>query len=69
MQLKPWHLFAAAGVALLLLVYGLYAEQAHPQPEPGPLVPYTLVVVPVLFVSGIVLAIRRRRGVASAEQP
>jgi hypothetical protein len=63
-QLKPWHLFAATGVAVLLLVYGLHAEHAQPDPEPGPLVPYTLVVVPVLFVSGIVLAIRRRHTTA-----
>jgi hypothetical protein len=58
MKLKPWHLFAATGVALLLLVFGLNAEQG--QQHPGPLVPYTLVVLAILFVSGIVLAIGRR---------
>ena len=59
MQTKPWHLFAATGVALLLLVVGLIAEQG--QEHPGPLVPYTLVALPILFVSAIVLAVRRRR--------
>ena len=65
MQPKPWHLFAATGVALLLL--GLNAEQG--QEHPGPLVPYTLVALPILFVSGIVLAVRRRRKVEPVEEP
>ena len=59
MQPKSWHLFAAAGVALLLLMWGLHAEQG--QEHPGPLVPYTLVALPILFVSGVVLEVRRRR--------
>jgi hypothetical protein len=59
MQPKPWHLFAATGVALLLLLWGLHAEQG--QEHPGPLVPYSLVAPPSLFISGIVLTIRRRR--------
>jgi hypothetical protein len=58
MQPKPWHLFAATGVTLLLLLCGLNAEQG--QQHPGPLVPYTLVALPILLISGIVLAVRRR---------
>ena len=61
MQPKPWHLFAATAAAVLLLLWGLTAEQG--QEHPGPLVPYTLVALPILFVSGIVLAVRRRRKV------
>jgi hypothetical protein len=67
MKPKPWHLFAATGVALLLLLLGLNAEQG--QEHPGPLVPYTLVAVPILFVSGIVLAVVRGRKVAPVEEP
>ena len=67
MQPKPWHLFAATGVALLLLLWGQNAEQG--QEHPGPLVPYTLVVLPILFVSGIVLAVRRRRKAEPVEKP
>ena len=59
MQPKPWHLFAATGIALLLLLWGLIAEQG--QERPGPLVPYMLVALPILFASGIVLTLRRRR--------
>ena len=59
MKLKPWYLFAATGaVALLVLPWGLYAEQG--QQQPSPLVPYTLVALPILLVSGIVLAVMRR---------
>ena len=67
MQPKPWHLFAATGVALLLLLWGLNAEQG--QEHPGPLVPYTLVALPILFISGIVLAVRRRRRVEPVDEP
>ena len=67
MQPKPWHLFAATGVALLHLVWGLHAEQG--QQHPGPVVPYTLVALPILFISGIVLAARRRTKVEPAQEP
>jgi hypothetical protein len=67
MKPKPWHLFAAAGMALLLLSWGLNAEQGHE--HPGPLVPYTLVALPILLVSGIVLAVMRRRKVEPVEKP
>ena len=67
MQPRPWHLFAATGVALLLLFWGLNAEQG--QEHPGPLVPYTLVALPILFVTGIVLAVRRRRKFGPVEKP
>jgi hypothetical protein len=46
---------------LLLLHWGLNAEQG--QEHPGPLVPYTLVALSIIFVSGIVLTVRRRRRV------
>jgi hypothetical protein len=59
MQPKPWHLFVASGIAALLLIYGLDAEQG--QEQPGPLLPYTLVALPVLFLSGIVLSVMRRK--------
>ena len=67
MQPKPWHLLAATGVALLLLFWGLNAEQG--QEHPGPLVPYTLVALPILIISWIVLAFRRRRKIESVEEP
>ena len=57
--MKPWYLFAGAGVALVLLGWGLNAERA--QETPSPLVPYMLVVLPILLVWGSVLAIRRHR--------
>jgi hypothetical protein len=66
MKPKPWHLFAATGVALLLLVWGLNAEQG--QAHPSPLVPYTLVALPILSVSAIVLTVRRRRKVEPVEK-
>ncbi|HEX5912547.1 MAG TPA: hypothetical protein VFY54_05395 [Rubrobacter sp.] len=58
LQMKPWHLFVATGLLVLALVWGLAAEQG--QEHPGPLVPYTLVAVPILFISGIALAVRDR---------
>jgi hypothetical protein len=64
MQPKPWHLFAATAVALVLVLWGLNAEQG--QEHPGPLVPYTLVALAILLVSGIALAVRRHR---KAEKP
>ena len=67
MQPKPWQLFAATGMAVLLLLWGLNAEQG--QEHPGPLVPYTLVVLPILFGSGIALAVGRRRKVEPVEEP
>jgi hypothetical protein len=67
MKPKPWHLFAATGVAVLLLLWGLNAEQG--QEHPSPLVPYTLVALPILFVSGIVLAVMSRRKVQPVEKP
>jgi hypothetical protein len=60
-------LFAVTGVALLLLLWRLNAEQG--QEHPGPLVPYTLVALPILFVSGIVLAVRRRRKAEPIKKP
>ena len=56
--MKPWYAFAAAGFAFLLLGWGLHAEQG--QAEPTPIVPYTLVAIPILLVLGTVLAIKRR---------
>jgi hypothetical protein len=67
MQPKPWHMLAATGVVLLLLLWGLNAEQG--QAHPNPLVPYTLVALPILFVSGVVLAVRRRRTVEAVKEP
>jgi hypothetical protein len=53
--MKPWHLFAASGVALVFLGWALNAEKG--QETPPPFVPYTLVALPILLGSGIVLAI------------
>ena len=58
--MKPWHFFAATGVALVFLGWALYAEQG--QETPPPFVPYTLVVLPILLGAGIVLAIKRNVG-------
>lgn len=58
MQPKPWHLLVATGMVALLLMFGLDAERG--QEQPGPLVPYTLVALPVLFLSGVVLSVMRR---------
>jgi len=57
--MTPWHFFAAAGAAAVFLVWALDAEKG--QETPPPYVPYTLVVLPILVLSGIVLAIIRSR--------
>lgn len=67
MRPKPWHLFAATGLLLLVLVWGLNAEQG--QEHPSPLVPYTLVALPILWVSGIVLAVMDRRKAEPVQKP
>lgn len=53
--MKPWHFFAATGVALVFLGWALNAEKG--QETPPPFVPYTLVALPILLGSGIALAI------------
>jgi hypothetical protein len=62
--MRSWYLFAAAGVALLLLVWGLHAEQG--QAEPAPLVPYMLVAIPTLLAAGVTVSIRSRRRVRAS---
>ena len=57
--MKPWHFFAAAGAAVVFLVWAL--DAAKGQATPPPYVPYTLVVLPILVLWGIVLAIIRSR--------
>ena len=58
--MKPWHFFAATGLALVFLGWALYAERG--QETPPPFVPYTLVAIPILLGSGILLAIIRNVG-------
>ena len=57
--MKPWHFFAAAGAAVLFLIWALDAGKGDPTPPPY--VPYTLVVLPILVVTGIVLTILKAR--------
>ena len=60
MKLKPWFFLAATGVALTVLYWGL-AVYERGQERPLPVVPYSLVALPILFITGTVLAVRRRR--------
>ena len=53
--MKPWHFYAATAVALVFLGWALDAEKG--QATPPPFVPYTLVALPILLGSGIVLSI------------
>ena len=57
--MKPWHFFAAAGAAVLFLIWALDAEKG--QATPPPYVPYTLAVLPILLVTGIALTIVKAR--------
>ena len=59
--MKPWHFFAATGVALVFLAGALHWENQHDTTSPPPFVPYTLVALPILLGSGIVSAIVQRR--------
>ena len=61
MKLKPWFFFAATGVAGLVLYWGA-AVYEQGQEHPLPVVPDSLVALPIFFVTGIVLAVIRRRG-------